>query len=167
MIKLSTSEARRVRSLMRAWAKDWGIAELATGMEVVYNSRLRRSLARCNPKSGAITLNPIVAGLPPSRFAEVLCHEAAHVASFKLFGKRAKPHGKEWRELIRRVGFEPRTRATPLGGALPRPRPALSYEHYCPVCQQSWMARRPVRYWRCGGCLELGLKGELVIHKRV
>jgi predicted SprT family Zn-dependent metalloprotease len=36
---------------------------------------------------------------------EVLCHELAHVAVYRLHGRSVRPHGPEWKRLVRQVGF--------------------------------------------------------------
>ena len=162
---MDVKEKRRLRTLLQRWAKLWDDRGLADAIQVAYSPRLRRSLAKCSPSNGSIALNPVVKTLPAARFSEVMCHEAAHVAAFRLFGRRVRPHGPEWAQLVRGAGYEPHTRAAGHGNAQ-RAFPALVYEHYCPVCQQAWLARRPVTRWRCGDCLEAGLSGELIIRKR-
>ena len=42
-------------------------------------------------------------------------------------------------------------------------RPRMLYQHRCPVCSASRVARRPVRRWRCRACRESGLEGALEI----
>jgi SprT protein len=166
MTDLDRKEERRVRTLLRRWARVWGLAELSDTVQVAYNPRLRRSLARCSPALGSIALNPAVKTLPRPRFAEVLCHEAAHVAAFRLFGRRVKPHGPKWALLVRTAGYEPHTRVQFVSAPGKRNATFLAYEHRCPVCQQTWLARRPVQAWRCPSCMEAGLSGELAIRKR-
>lgn len=44
--------------------------------------------------SHQITVN---AGANPYRFLITLVHEIAHLVAFKTYGRRIKPHGKEWK----------------------------------------------------------------------
>jgi predicted SprT family Zn-dependent metalloprotease len=99
---------------------------------------------------------------------EVLCHEAAHLAVFQLFGESCRPHGPEWAQLMRAAGFEPRRRLVldEAGSPSLSSRPRHVYIHYCPVCQWERVGGRPVRSWRCPYCSVLGLDGVLEIVKR-
>ncbi len=100
--------------------------------------------------------------------AEVLCHEAAHVAAYELYGEKVRPHGSEWASLVTAAGFRPRYKTTDANAV----RPELShhtrklFEHFCPVCQVTWVARKRMSRWRCTYCLADGLTGELVITER-
>ena len=109
---------------------------------------------------------------PRAAVAEVLCHEVAHVAAYRIHRRRIRPHGSEWAELVRRAGFTPRTKFDPKDWPelrlpkAPRRRrraAAVVYLHRCPVCQAARVARRPVRRWCCAACVDAGLTGELVI----
>ncbi|HET8656834.1 MAG TPA: SprT family zinc-dependent metalloprotease [Longimicrobiaceae bacterium] len=181
-----------IRALIARWAGAWGVPDLERDVSVSFSSRLTRSLGRCRPSAGRITLRSDLRLGSRDRLAEVLCHEVAHVAAFRLFGPGAAPHGPEWQGLLAQVGFEPRVRTTeptssrarvriagqqllPGGSPAParvplsEPTRILPYEHRCPVCQSVRFARRPVPRWRCAECLEAGLSGELVItrHQRL
>jgi hypothetical protein len=48
----------------------------------------------------------------------------------------------------------------------PKPQPSITYDHWCPVCQSSRQARRPVKAWRCAACVTAGLDGTLEITRR-
>ena len=48
----------------------------------------------------------------------------------------------------------------------PRTQSAIAYDHWCPVCQSSRQARRPVKAWRCAACVAAGLDGRLEITRR-
>jgi predicted SprT family Zn-dependent metalloprotease len=150
--------------LIERWGAAWGLPNLPGSISVKVNPRLRRSLGRCNPASGRISLSADLLHAP-ERLEEVLCHEVAHVAVFQLFGSQARAHGPEWRQLLSSAGFQPEVRAkerTSPPRAHPKPL-GLPYEHRCPVCQGVRYARRPVTSWRCSDCLDSGLGGELVI----
>lgn len=178
-----------LRALVSAWAAAWGDAGLADAVAVSFSPRLRRSLGRCRPAAGRITLRADLRDGPEARLAEVLCHEAAHVAVHRRHGRAARPHGPEWRALVEAAGYEPRrlgadpppdraragspagpaaaepagSRPTPPAAARRNPAARYRYEHRCPVCHTARWARRPVRAWRCAECLDAGLAGELLI----
>ncbi|MBX6363591.1 MAG: SprT-like domain-containing protein [Gemmatimonadetes bacterium] len=179
-----------LRALLTAWAAAWGDAGLTDAVAISFSPRLRRSLGRCRPATGRITLRADLRDGPAARLAEVLCHEAAHVAVHRRHGRAARPHGPEWRALVEAAGYEPRrlgvdapndragapTRSaaaepvralgTPPTAAPPAPRRRYRYEHRCPVCHTVRWARRPVRTWRCAECLDAGLAGERLITRR-
>jgi hypothetical protein len=104
---------------------------------------------------------------------DVLTHEAAHAALVQGNAKPARPHGPEWRKLMAQAG-KPGARATRWCRSYkPEPtKPRLrnsrttTYDHWCPVCQASRPARRPVRAWRCAACVAAGLEGRLEITPR-
>ena len=93
-----------------------------SAVTITLSTRLHRSLGRCRPAQGLITLRPDLA----SSFDAVLCHEAAHVAAFVLHGRTVRPHGAEWASLVAAVGFDPVVR-TRMAGARPRPIRPLGY----------------------------------------
>jgi predicted SprT family Zn-dependent metalloprotease len=148
------------------WGELWGIADLAERVTVSVCHRMRRSLGRCVPAQGTIRLSAVALDAPPEVLAEVLCHEAAHVAVHVLHGAVCQPHGPEWAALVRMAGFEPRTGLPFEHRNDPFQRQShsdLTYEHRCPVCQSVRLARRPVRRWRCANCVATGLDGRLEI----
>jgi len=150
------------------WSSAWCVPDLAGVVRIEISRRMRRSLGRCHPRTGLIRLNAALLGEPEELQREVLCHEAAHVAVYLLHRNRngVRPHGLEWKQLMRAAGFGPRVRMDP--ARLSRKsqeavRPAVCYRHRCPVCGASRVAGRPVHRWRCRACHESGLKGKLEI----
>lgn len=154
-----------LRERLAHWAELWRLPGLEDSVSIAFSSRLRRTLGRCRPAMGRITLSQDLQDQPPEQLAEVLCHEAAHVAAYRLYGRQTKPHGPEWQRLVAAAGFGPRTRAKAPGPSKdpgpPQEKPMV--EHRCPVCQTARFARRAVPTWRCAECLEAGLDGVLVI----
>ena len=64
------------------------------------------------------------------------------------------------------VELNPRLSRT-LGRLVGRPwRIEIGVDHWCPVCQSSRKARRPVKAWRCAACVAAGLDGTLEIARR-
>jgi predicted SprT family Zn-dependent metalloprotease len=157
---------RRLYRDIQRWGRVWGIPGLAGELRIVFSKRLRMTLARCRPAEKRIVLRHDLRRATSRRLDEVLCHEAAHVATHILYGPLVKPHGAEWKRLVSLVGFDPVLRTRECGGnAKPRnrSRAARIFEHRCPVCQMMRIGRRPVRQWRCSECLEAGLPGILTI----
>lgn len=156
------------RDWLTAWASLWSVPELPENVRIVFSQRLTSALGRCTPRSGSIRLNPGLLDAPPESLREVVCHEAAHVAAWLVHGRCTRPHGREWRNLMRLAGYEPRVRwaegSVPL--AVRRRRPAVVYIHACPVCGANWAAKRRVSQWRCAACVDAGLDGRLVIASR-
>mgnify|MGYP001825526761 CR=1 FL=1 len=151
----------------RHWEEAWGLPGLVDSVTVEFSTRMRVSLGLCRPVQGRIRLAAGLRKGNASLLEEVFCHELAHVAVHRLYGRRAKPHGPEWKSLMVKAGHEPRVRVLEndprLPAAFPKPRPR--WEHRCPVCQTWHVAGRPVRQWRCARCRDAGLPGKLVITK--
>jgi len=170
-----------LREKARCWEEVWGLPGLLDSVTVEFSTRMRVSLGLCRPVQGRIRLAASLrnggadagtGGLSASDtrsslLEEVLCHELAHVAVHRLYGRRAKPHGPEWKSLLVKAGYEPRVRVLENDPRLPaafnKPRPR--WEHRCPVCHARRVAGRPVRQWRCVACRKAGLSGKLVITK--
>ena len=49
----------------------------------------------------------LLASHPQEMIAETVPHEVAHVVIYRLYGRRARPHGKEWKALMRAFGVDP------------------------------------------------------------
>ena len=155
--------------LVRVFSR-WGVPQQAGRTQIQFSPRLRTSLGICYPSRKLIRLHPFLAA-PESKasLAEVVCHEAAHIAAPLKAGKRVKPHGPEWQALVKQCGYEPCVRVKVPGFPVPSPRrsgkrrPLRKYEHRCPVCQTWRLASRPQPRWRCADCVDAGLDGELTI----
>lgn len=50
----------------------------------------------------------LLASHPTEMLDDTVPHEVAHVVIFRLYGRRAKPHGEEWKALMRAFGIDPR-----------------------------------------------------------
>jgi predicted SprT family Zn-dependent metalloprotease len=154
---------------LAAWAAAWSLPELPYRVRIAFSSRLQGSLGRCSPRTGVIRLNPGLLDGPTAALREVVCHEAAHVATWLLYGRHASAHGREWRELMRLAGYEPRVRwaesAVP-AAVRERRRSSAVYVHACPVCRAQWIARTTSSAWRCATCRDAGRDGRLTVSKR-
>jgi predicted SprT family Zn-dependent metalloprotease len=151
------------RRLIRRWSAKWKVHRLAEQVTCEWSSRLTRSLGRAYPGRMLVRLSVLLQRSPYSPlFEEVLCHEVAHLAVHALHGSQASPHGPEWKRLLRLAGYEPR-RALFVDNGGDHRIVRLAYEHTCPVCQATRVARHPHRSWRCAACRRAGLEGNLII----
>lgn len=166
---LGRQSASRLVLQAAKWSRQWGTPSLARDIAIDFNPRLRTAVARYRREHELIELGPRFLALR-TRKAEVLAHELAHVAVARLFGKGVRPHGDEWRALVRAVGFIPRIHLVRPKQLEPvsvhEPRTAVErFYHRCPVCQMIRVARRPVRQWKCSRCVGEGLAGTLLVSR--
>ena len=87
------------------WLRAWDAHALVGVMTIETSSRMRSSLGRAYLERRLVRLNALL--IAPGREAlldEVFCHEVAHLVVHERHGRRAAPHGREWRALLRQVG---------------------------------------------------------------
>ena len=164
---LQTLEPLRAR--MGVWSTLWRIPCLDERVGLRTSSRLRRALGLYRPARTEITLAAWLLEEPGPLLDEVLCHEAAHAAVHLSHGSRVRPHGREWRGLMADAGYAPRIRIPE--ALIPESRriersPARFWEHRCPVCRATRLAKKRVLQWRCGRCRDQGREGRLVVERR-
>lgn len=156
----------KIGEWLEEWARIWSLPDLPRQTQFETSGRLTSSLGRCQPQSGRIRIHPALLDEPEAMLREVLCHEAAHIAVHLRHGRSASPHGREWRELMREAGYQPRARIH-VDGLSESMRAALApkvlYEHRCGGCGMSRLARRRMRSWRCRKCWSSGRGGKLTI----
>lgn len=174
---LRLTQARSVQRILRGLGALWDAPALAD-IGVVTNPRLSRTLGRVVGRPLRIELGPRAFG-SATRLEEVVTHEGAHAAlATARTGARHAPHGPAWRRLMALAGYPNAKGAhwrcrTPTENAAPHRRSpgaaasaAIRCDHWCPVCQSSRVARRPVKAWRCAACRHAGLGGQLEITRR-
>ena len=157
-----------LQAAISRWGDLWGMPELADELSIRVSGRFRTSLGSYRSRRSEIALASWLLDGPTKLLEEVLCHEAAHAGVHRRFGARVRPHGSEWRALMEQAGMPARVRIP--AEELPRePRARLTktaaWEHRCPVCQATRVARTRVTRWRCRACREQGRTGELVIER--
>jgi predicted SprT family Zn-dependent metalloprotease len=166
---------QRLRLLVASWSAQWGVPGLERRLALSFSPRITRSLGRFSSKGPDVRLAAWLLASSPVLREEAACHEAAHAAVLELHGRRVRPHGPQWQALMRSAGFEPRVRIPEdevpahLRRTASRRRSAsdrILWEHRCPVCQATRLARRRVSGWRCALCRAAGLSGELVVRSR-
>jgi predicted SprT family Zn-dependent metalloprotease len=149
------------------WAKTWELPDLPAQVRIEFSNRLRTSIGLCYPERSLIRLHPVVRELEEAMFLEILCHELAHIAVYRQFGRGCRPHGREWVALLEIAGFTARARL-PQGSIFATPkqratRKTVLWHHRCPHCRAARTARRPVYTWRCAACRKRGRSGKLKI----
>ncbi len=114
--------AERVGDLFELWGLD------RDEVEIRISRRMTRSIGNARIDENRITLAVWLFDQPDELVDEVLCHEAAHLAIRRLHGPGARPHGVEWRDLMRRAGHAARTRIE-----VPFPPPVRPRRHRRPA----------------------------------
>jgi len=156
---------KAIEKLIGRLGSVWSIPKFSRTVSVEFSTRMTASLGRCFPARGLVRVNATLRDGPEETLREVLAHECAHVAAYRKYGRHVKSHGREWQGLMRAAGYSPSTR-------LPSPgTPATAgertkrgcFEHRCPVCQATRVARTSARRWKCLACVEDGLDGEMVV----
>jgi SprT protein len=166
-VLLKEAAARAFDALSESFGS-WKLDPKALRARVEFSPRLRTSLGVCYPEQRLIRLHPILAQPRHTELLEeVVCHEAAHIAAEIKAGKRVRPHGPEWKALVRQCGYEPK-RGIRVPGYEPikQTPPSSVYEHRCPVCHTVRRSSHPQPRWKCADCSEAGLSGDLVITSR-
>jgi predicted SprT family Zn-dependent metalloprotease len=172
LMRIESCDSTLTKNLHRQlaeWFVLWGLPGYECGLGLTFSDRFRISLGRCASETGEIRLAAFLRDGPDELLTEALCHEAAHAAVFGLHGRGPKPHGGEWKNLMRLAGFAPRAKipAALLDGIAPGLQ--INYRgrvwiHSCPVCHTSRAARTRVSFWRCSTCRKNGLEGRLIVN---
>jgi len=108
-----------LRSQAERWAELWGLPGLTESVTVEFSRRFRSSLGLCRPAQSRIRLAAHLEKGNGDLLEEVLCHELAHVAVYRLHARAVRPHGPEWKGLVAAAGFEPRARFDRAEGRFP------------------------------------------------
>jgi predicted SprT family Zn-dependent metalloprotease len=149
---------------LRSLAKLWKHPRVAR-LQIEVNHRLSSTVARCVADGNIIELSPSAARRGTRLQREMVCHEAAHSVVWERYGRAARPHGTEWRALVRAAGFEPKATLVRCGERRRQATDTTVFRHVCPVCQFSRRAKRRMSRWRCPECRAVGLEGALRIER--
>lgn len=104
-VELTEYWIRRARELTGASARRLPIPEVAFDLrgrsagQAVFARRSREARIRINAG--------LLASHPREMLDDTVPHEVAHVVVFRLYGRKAKPHGEEWKALMRAFGVDP------------------------------------------------------------
>jgi predicted SprT family Zn-dependent metalloprotease len=155
---------RMARRYLHSLATLWNQPSVET-LTIEVNQRLSRAAGRWLPRRRVIQLSPRTLAEDVRFRREVISHEAAHAVVSKLHGPKAKPHGREWRELVKAAGFEPSATAIRCGIPRQAAPPQAAFRHTCSVCHFTQRARHRMPRWRCPECCAAGLEGTLRIER--
>ncbi len=159
-----------MRSRLMAWDDLWHADGLLLKCKVRLNRRLTRSIGLCRPSKGLIDLNQLLLREDNRELLfETLCHESAHLVVHTRLGRLSRPHGREWKILMRSAGFAARAHIPSDGikGDLVASRRArYEYKHTCLECGATMLSRRTSYRWRCATCVNQGLDGHLEVTRR-
>ena len=149
------SVGRGVQAEVRRLARLWRVP--LADVDIQFSTRFRTAAGSADARRNRVSISAAVA---PRLVPNVLRHELAHIAAYRLVGKAERHHGPTWQGLVRKAGGDPSTRILlPLPR---RPKPSR-YLHACPVCDFARFAKSKVTRWRCADCVAAGLPGTLVI----
>ena len=168
MLTITEAFTPDITAEIHTWSRAWGDESLASRVRIRYSVRMFRTIGRCAPTRCLVTLAEGVKAMPRATQLEVMCHELAHIAAYEGHGRNIRPHGREWKDLMRRAGYPPRVRfedeamIAVLESHARRPR---RYLHRCPRCRASRVTSRRMTRWRCGPCYELGFDGRIDIYR--
>ncbi len=130
----------------------WAAPQVEGAWRVEYNRRMRTRAGVAYLEALRVELNPRLLKTYPDRVRECLCHELAHLVVHRLYGRRARAHGKEWAALMRAAGFEPRRTHDFDVRPFRQKRPRYLYLHECVRCRRGWFARKVRRDLSCPHC---------------
>jgi predicted SprT family Zn-dependent metalloprotease len=161
---VSSDRALDCSSDLNSLATVWAHPRVSS-LRVIVNKRLRTTLARWIPPEDVIQVSPAAAERGQNVLRQIVAHEAAHVVVWDRYGRRVRPHGPEWVELMRSAGTEPRAALMRCGERYHRNAPNFRFRHFCPVCHFERIAKRRVASWRCPECHAIGLPGRLNVEQ--
>ena len=85
-------------------------------IDVRFSRRMSRSLARAYLERDEVRVSVEV--LSSRHLPEIMAHEVAHIVCYWRHG-RTRPHGREWKDLMRMAGERPRACLDPVD--IPKP----------------------------------------------
>jgi predicted SprT family Zn-dependent metalloprotease len=100
-----------------------------------------------------IELNPRLLGEHPRELVPTLAHELVHLCVRHRYGETAKPHGREFRSMMRRLGLDGKaTHDLPVRHLRKHRRRKYLYLHRCSDCGYEFVARKSRRNCYCRAC---------------
>ncbi len=141
-----------------------GLQEIADGVTVNWNKRMRSAAGRAHYQTCLIDLNPRLQLLPePKKTKEIedtFLHELAHLVAFgRNRGRRIQPHGAEWKRACADLGIPGEDRCHDLDLGSRRMKRKFVYE--CPACKTSIpRVRRIKRAVACHSCCKTHSGGK-------
>jgi len=143
----------------------FALSTIKNQITVRYSARLRSSLAVCYAERKLIHLNRALQNFSAELVRVTLIHELAHLSVYMKHGRAVRPHGLEWRALMRGVGYPAET-CMKIAPELAVRFPTQSRRrivHACIHCGWRRVSGRRCSRWRCRQCLEAGRSGVLAV----
>jgi SprT protein len=140
---------------------DWAVDALRAGFAIMPTRKLpRMTWANYPTTAGRALFREFEIRLSrqvlqtPEQIRDTVLHEYAHLVVFEKFGVKAKPHGTEWRAVMRQLGLAPTvTHDYPVE----KRKMATRHIYRCEVCGYILRRVRPLKRNRvyshigCGG----------------
>lgn len=126
---------------------DLGAIPTLGPLRVRASGRMTRSAGMYRPEGDIAISSHFLAAHGVAATRGVLLHEIAHHVVRTLYGRRAAPHGREFKAVARALGADLRAEAF----AAPR----LVYLYRCPTCGAEWPRGRRIprgRRYSCARC---------------
>jgi SprT protein len=142
---------RILQELAACCGQAWDEPDLAEQVKVGYNRRLSTTLGRALYNESRIELNPHLLKTHREHLFETLAHELAHLVVHWRY-PTAKPHGREFRTLMRAMNLSPKATHNLPVDHLRRRRGKYIYLHRCSDCNYRFSARRTRRDLYCLTC---------------
>ncbi len=98
---------------------------------------------------------------------ELIAHEYAHIVTCEIYGKKCKPHGKEWKEVARVLGAVPKASYVTKDTYIPKKTRELKRYNYTCGCNEYKLSsirhnrtKKGISYYckKCGEKLVMGDK---------
>lgn len=106
IVSIDNIVLRECKSLLKLWS----VSDLNPRLEIQWSSRMKTTLGLAYPRRSLIRLNKVLSYKENrTLLLEAICHELAHLVIHDIYGISVNPHGSEWRSLIQKAGYEPRT----------------------------------------------------------
>lgn len=150
----------RARSLLDMSARRLPVPEVRFDLrgrsagQAIYARRSRVCAIRINAA--------LLASHPREMLDETVPHEVAHVAIYRLYGNRVRPHGPEWKALMRAFGLDP----SPCHTLPAEPARTLKrFRYECACDEPAWLTS--IRHKRAKGGTKYICRrcGETLRHK--
>jgi len=132
-------------------AQAWNYPGISRRVSIAYNTRLRTTIGRAILDDRRVELNTRLLRENPRELPGVLAHELAHIVVYLRYGP-VRPHGRQFRQLMRAVGLSAATTHKLKTAHLQRRRRKYLYLHCCDTCGYSFISRRVWRSYYCVAC---------------
>lgn len=124
-------------------------------IELVFDLKGCRTLGQCRlVKNNHFLIRlhaPLLEKYQEIYLEDVLTHEMAHVVQFCLYKHRTKPHGREWKEIMKRLEgklYQPRKRPTyDTTPYKPKKRKMRRFKYAC-LCEGKTHTISAIRHYR-------------------